>query len=226
MSAATPYGIISQLRAKPGDKTGVTVPRGRWCLHTTSTVPFVSIKSDTSTRIVTWGEAFEVGSQGQFMNASAHEGDIHLAPVFDGVVALRPAQYSIPVKWDTIPGGDLPPFLQTQWLDVRGARRAFLVLNTATPPVPITIQHANKPDNGAPSIGRTVGDNTTAAGATGIVTEVRAVVLNQYSLGLRARDVAPGDPYPHALLERVRVQYSGQDVQTLPTIDAFFHVEF
>lgn len=59
------------------------------------------------------------------------------------------------------------------------------------------------------------------------MSETRTInAVNQYSLGLRARDVPPGDPYPHLLLSRVRVRYVGADTETFTTTNPFFHVEF
>lgn len=226
---AKAVGLISFLKSKPGDKNGGTVPAGRWCLHTTSTAPFALIQAGKHARVITWGEVIEVPTQGAVLNASAHLGDIHLAPVLDGVVAPRPAQYSLPVEWTTVPAaGDVPAFLQTQWLDVRNARRAFLVVNddAANLPLPVTIQHSNETANGAPPVGVAVPTQSNASAASGIVTEIRTVVLNQYSLGLRARDIAPGDPYPHCLLARVRVRATPADFQAFNLLDPFFHVEF
>lgn len=221
-------GLISFVNAIPSDKkSGGTVPAGVWCLHTTSTTPFVLVQSGETARVFTWGEAIVVESQGSVMNVSAHAGDIHLSPVVEGVVAPRPAQYSIVAEWQSITseGG---AGVVSQWLDVRNARRAFLTLNIDPPLLlPIEIQHSNEPNSNAPRIGRAVGLGSNSATTSGIVTEIRTVNgLNQYSLGLRARDVAPGDPYPHMLLARVRVRYVGVDNQLFVSSDPFFHVEF
>lgn len=221
----TAQGMISFLQAAPDAKTqGATVPKGRWCLHTTSTVPFVAVLSGSTARTITWGEAIDVDTQGAVVNVSAHAGDIHLSPVVSEIVSPRPAQYSIPVIWSQI-SGEEGPQLVTQWLDVRNARRAFLMVLIDPLPVPIFFEHSYDVNPKAPPIGLATGPQSNAAAAAGIVTEARAVALNQYSLGLRARDVAPGDPYPHCLLARVRARFPS-NLQTLITNDPFFHVEF
>jgi hypothetical protein len=221
-------GLISFVNSIPNDKkSGGTVPAGVWCLHTTSTTPFVLVQSGETARVFTWGEAILVESQGTVMNVSAHRGDIHLSPVVEGVVALRPAQYSIVAEWQNIVTEEGPAVV-SQWLDVRNARRAFLTLNVDPPlPLPLFIDHSNEPNQNAPRVGLAVGLQSNAAAASGIVTEQRTInAVNQYSLGLRARDVPPGDPYPHMLLARVRVRFVGADNETFITADPFFHVEF
>lgn len=221
-------GLISFVGVKPGDKAkGGTVPKGVWCLHTTSTTPFVLVQSGSTARVITWGEAIVVESQGSVTNVSAHVGDIHLSPVVEGVVALRPAQYSLVAEWQNFTAEEGPGVV-SNWLDVRNARRAFLVLNLDAPlPLPIFIDHSNEPNSNQPHIGQAVGTGSNAAATSGIVTEVRAInAVNQYSLGLRARDVPPGDPYPHMLLSRVRVRFIGADNELFISADPFFHVEF
>jgi len=223
----TALGLISFVAQKPNDKKGGTVPVGLWCLHTTSTTPFVLVQSGATARPITWGEAIRVETQGTVLNVSAHTGDIHLAPVIEGVVAPRPAQYSLVAEWQTFTTEEGPGIV-SNWLDVRNARRAFLTLNVDTPlPLPIVIEHSYEPNNKQPSIGQAVGVQSNAAANSGIVSETRTInAVNQYSLGLRARDVPPGDPYPHLLLSRVRVRYVGADTETFVSADPFFHVEF
>lgn len=120
------------------------------------------VQSGATARPITWGEAIHVETQGTVLNVSAHEGDIHLSPVIEGVVAPRPAQISIVAEWQNITTEEGPGVI-SNWLDVRNARRAFLTLNVDTPlPLPIVIEHSYEPNNKQPPIGHAVGVQSNA----------------------------------------------------------------
>lgn len=216
-----------------GDKapaTVATLTAGRWCLHTTSTIPFVAIQSGGTARTVTWGDVIDVETNGQIINASAHVGDVTFAPVLDGIVSRAPAQLVIPVTWTTVEIAEIA-WYQTQWLDVRGARRAYLSPNlsdVSAMPTPFTVEHRNAAAYLAPPIKTSLPTGGNAQ-TTGLIEEVRTIEqTSKYGLGYRTRDTSPGDPTPHTLLAAVRFRISSEvaDSSLLPLSDAMFQVEY
>jgi len=222
----TARGLITIPSLAPLTRAGQTLPAGRWCLHTTSTVPWVEIQDSRHTRTITWGEVIEVESQGAVINRSWHTGDVQLSPVFDASPALRPSGYFLPAYWYL--EGRAGQELVSEWLDVRNARRAYLAINipdTVPLPLPITLEHQTQSQPGAPGISRTVAPTSASYLAAGIVTETRTInTVRRYSLGFQARDIAPGDPTPHTLFAAVRVRIAASTLAN--TFDPTFSVEF
>jgi hypothetical protein len=224
-------GIYEALNLQPGqDPDAGNLGPGCWCLWTASTVPWVRIECAGRSRVITWGEVFEIPPNqfGKIRNASAHAGDVLLAPVFDRVAAPRPAQLSLPVLWDPIPL-QAGVAASSQWLDVRTARRAYLVLDSPAPlPVPFTIEHnfANLTPEGL-AYGRTASNVGQGQNNNGTVGETRAVspVSGKISLGLRTLDTAVFDPYPHMLFSRVRLTFQDGGA-AIGALDAFYQVEY
>lgn len=222
----TARGLITIPSLAPLTRAGQTIPAGRWCLHTTSTVPWVEIQDSRHTRVITWGEVIEIESQGAVINRSWHTGDVQLAPVFDASPALRPSGYFLPAYFHT--EGRAAEELVSDWLDVRNARRAYLALNipdTNSLFLPVTLEHQTQSQPGAPGISRTVSPASVSYLAAGVITEIRTInTVRRYSLGFQARDVAPGDPTPHTLFAAVRVRFASSTLAA--GFDPTFSVEF
>ena len=106
------------------------MPPGVWCLHTNSTVPFVSFQGGDEGRVVTWGEAFELDESVSIRNASYHAGSIWLAPATNGVAAPRPHSIVVPVS---VAVSSSDPLVRiTSPVDVRRVVRAYLVQPAST----------------------------------------------------------------------------------------------
>ena len=122
---------------QPDEGAGLSLSPGVWCLQTRSTVPYVRVESGEYTRTFTWGEALEIKKPGKIINASAHAGDVYLAPVVAGVVSPKPPALMLPVEFAT------PPLLQqqvSQWFDVRHVVRGyFTFLEPATNPPTVPV---------------------------------------------------------------------------------------
>lgn len=125
-------GDVSVRSLQPDAGAELSLSPGVWCLQTRSTVPYVRVESGKYTRTFTWGEALHIEQPGKIINASAHAGDVYLAPVVAGVVSPKPPQVMLPVDFQT------PPGLVTQvsqWFDVRNVVRGyFTFLEPATNP--------------------------------------------------------------------------------------------
>ena len=117
-------------------KDGSQLGPGRWALHPRSTVPYVRIDvGRASVREFTWGEVYEVPeAYGRVFNASFHAGDIILSAVpRQSQAPHRPAGLTVPafLRVSTL---TVPASIETRVIDVRHARRVFLVNPLATTP--------------------------------------------------------------------------------------------
>jgi len=108
------------------------LPAGRYCLGTRSTVPWVTIQAGSDAHVLTWGDVVDVpeGTKASLKNTSFHAGDIWLntctiAP------SKAPPSITIPASFDVqqfaVPF--IGNWLVSKWIDLRGARRAYLAIN-------------------------------------------------------------------------------------------------
>lgn len=122
-----PSGLIYLGRVEPGQQPSKTAPLapGVWCLHTSSSVPYVTLRGGTTARTITWGEAIEIHESSAVLNASYHAGVIVLAPVVQGIAAVKPRSVTLPVERFT---PQTPPLTQrSKRIDVRLVVRAYMV---------------------------------------------------------------------------------------------------
>lgn len=145
------YSQIRATNTRPREKTDTSLPSGRWCLSTLSSVPYVRLTGPGGfQKEFSWGEVIEVpeGTDGVLENTSFHVGDIVLNGGHDW--AAVPARITVPVLLGTLnaqgrfvqlpegfPGAPLPLVFPVtvvpSWgVDTRRARRAFLALEWET----------------------------------------------------------------------------------------------
>lgn len=156
MSDRRALGLRNLGRVEPGKQPerAPPMPPGVWCLHTNSTVPFVSFEGGEEGRVVTWGEAFELQESVAIRNASYHAGSIWLAPATGGVAAPRPHSIVVPVSAAVSLSNPLVRI--TSPVDVRRVVRAYLVQPASTFAAATVLnvrQFANRSDAGAPGGG-------------------------------------------------------------------------
>lgn len=190
---------------QPDDQQTISLGPGVWCLHTFSTVPFVRIDAGDESRDFTWGEAVRITRPGKLVNASAHVGDVWIAPVVEGVVAAAPASITLPALFEedvSVAVGQIGRW-KTQFVDVRRARRVFFQYTLSVPATYPAMQVQQRFSRG---------QMTDAQGATALAG---AGSLLQYTKTPAAGDLAvnlapslssaqPGDSRPGAFFESLR----------------------
>ena len=208
---------------QPNDEQTISLSPGVWCVHTSSTLPFLQVQAGDETRTLTWGEAVRLEKQGKVVNVSAHTGDAWFAPVVEGVVAPAPASITLPaiIQEDvSVAVGQIGRW-KSQYVDVRRARRVFFQYTLSIPATYPATQVQQRFSRG---------QFTDAQGATSLAANGS---LLQYTKTPAAGDLAvnlapalssaqPGDTRAGAFFEALRVGFVNNPGAVLP----WFTIEY